>query len=126
MTFPNSEDDHDAEPELDAGNLAALGLYLEAPDEADDVPMLRTEALCYLWPCNVATFKIWQRVQTQWTLDAGGNLVGLHYQNVIALVDRLRLVKPKDFAECFAGLQAMERAAIEVSQEQARERQRNS
>lgn len=118
MTFPNSEDDHDAESEY-AEVLAAYGLYV-APADAEQCAA--REALCYLWPCNLPTFNVWQRVQTQWAYDASGQRTGLRYQDVMAFMDRLRLVKPKDFDACFAGLQAMEFAALQAWGEQVRER----
>jgi hypothetical protein len=94
--------------------LAVFGLVRDQSD-AEDVP----EEKCYLWPCNVPTFNLWKAVQTQWR-RAGmvGAKTGLDYDAVIAYMRDVLGIKRKDRAELFAGIKAMEVAAINTWAEQ--------
>lgn len=101
------------EAEVDEA-LQAFGLVREQ-DSAEGAP----EEKCYLWPCNVPTFNVWQAVQTQWR-RAGmvGAKTGLDYEAVIAYMRDVLGIKRKDRAELFAGIKAMEVAAINTWAEQ--------
>lgn len=65
---------------------------------------------CYLWPCNVQAFRTWQSLQTQWRVGMGGR-TGLDYTAVLAYLRAT--IKPKDRADMFNSLQAMEFAALD-------------
>lgn len=69
---------------------------------------------CYLWPCNQATFCIWQRLQTQWNHAGMGERSGLDYSAVIGYLRDIRRIPAKERVEIFHGLQAMELAALEA------------
>ena len=118
LDLPGSDQHHEQAQAVDA-SLAAWGLCLAPdPDDDDDGAAAPEEPKCCLWPCNVAAFNAWQRVQTQWRTDAAGGRTGLDYAGVIAyLVDVLR-IKPQARAELLGGLQAMEWAALEIWREQ--------
>ncbi|MDO9277129.1 MAG: DUF1799 domain-containing protein [Polaromonas sp.] len=72
----------------------------------------------YLWPCNVAAFRLWQQVQTQWRVGGMGDKTGLDYAGVTAFMRDVLAIKAKDRAELFNGLQAMEFAVLDVWAEQ--------
>jgi Phage related hypothetical protein (DUF1799) len=119
--------------------MAAFGLCAAPADEppekpsadgadgedgtGDDSPAAGQSAgpRIYLWPCNLPTFNAWQRLQTQWAHDASGKPTGLPNDRVIPFLERVLRLKPKPFAEMFDGLQAMERAALDVWREQRSE-----
>lgn len=61
----------------------------------------------------MATFRVWYQVQTQWAVDAASAKTGLRYGDVTAYLRDVVRIKAKDFKSCFAGLQAMELAALE-------------
>ena len=96
------------EPKAFDEALAAFGLQLDG----DTAP--ESEEKCYLWPCNVRTFCIWQRVQTQWRVGGMGDRTGLDYEAVICYLQQVERLKPKAHGEVFRGLQAMEFAALGV------------
>jgi len=109
-----SQSRNDAQP-IDPNNawtqhIAALGL-LDQPDD---------EHVVYLWPDNVRAWSCWQGVQTQWRVGMGG-ATGLDYAGVRAYLDELGLCGDER-REAFAGIQACERATLEVWAEQ-RERE---
>jgi hypothetical protein len=83
--------------------LAAIGLRLESG------PVIEEDF--HLWPDNVATFKLWLSVQTQWVIGMNGR-TGLEYAGVEACM-RLHQVRKKEQREMFIGLQAMEHAALD-------------
>lgn len=85
--------------------LAQVGLR---PD-GDVAPRIEA-APWYLWPCNLPTWHLWLRLQTQWR-QAGmaGQPAGLDYAAVWAVLQGLRVRKPR---EVFEHLQGMERAAL--------------
>lgn len=95
--------------------LAALGLQADA-EEGAQTP----EDRCYLWPCNVRAFQVWQGVQTQWRVGGMGDRTGLDYAGVsVYLRDVCRILPTRRiWAEVWAGLQAMEAAALNVWAEQ--------
>jgi len=78
------------------------------------------ERVAYLWPDNVLAWNCWQGVQTQWRVGMGG-ATGLDYAGVRAFLDEQQLAGDER-REVFAGIQACERATLEVWAEQ-RERE---
>lgn len=91
-------------------HIAALGL-LDQP---------AGERVAYLWPDNVLAWNCWQGVQTQWRVGMGG-ATGLDYAGVRAFLDEQQLAGDER-REVFAGIQACERATLDVWAEQ-RERE---
>lgn len=89
--------------------IAGLGL-LDAP---------AAERVAYLWPDNVVAWNCWQGVQTQWRVGMGG-ATGLDYAGVRAYLDEADLGDER--RGVFAGIQACERATLDVWAEQ-RERE---
>lgn len=72
----------------------------------------------WLWPDNVRTWSCWQALQSQWRVGATGRATGLDYAGVRAwLLDE----EPKrdKRAEIWRGIQACERAVMEVAAEKA-------
>lgn len=101
------------EAEVDEA-LRAFGLVRDRSEAQGD-----RGGKCYLWPCNLPTFNLWQAVQTQWhRAGLGGTKTGLHYEAVIAYMRDVLGIKRKDRAELFAGIKAMEVAAINTWAEQ--------
>lgn len=100
---------HAPEAEFDEA-LAAFGFTQADDDDGHGSP----SGFYYLWPCNVQAFNLWQRLQTQWRDSAMGGRTGLDYGAVAAYLRDVLCIKPKERAELFAGIQAMERAALEV------------
>lgn len=69
-----------------------------------------------MWPDNVGAWNHWNGVATQWRTGMGG-ATGLDYTGVCAYLDEQGL--PADERrEVFAGIQACERATLEVWSEQ--------
>ncbi len=99
---------HAPEAEFDEA-LAAFGFDQDGEDGAS-----APDGICYLWPCNVAAFNLWQRLQTQWRANPMGGRSGLDYGAIVAYLRDVLLIKPKERAALFAGIQAMEFAALEV------------
>lgn len=89
--------------------LAAFGLVAD-PGESGGAP---PDDKCYLWPCNVPTFMLWQQVQTQWRIGMDGRS-GLDYTAVNSCMREVLRIKPKDHTAMFRGVQAMEFAALDV------------
>lgn len=87
-------------------SLAAWGMRRES-----DVVLAR-EAIFFLWPENVDTWRIWNRVQTQWR-DSMMGRTGLDYTAVTGYMRDVARVKDRDFAHKFMCIQAMERAALD-------------
>lgn len=117
LDLTNSDAHHETDSEVDAA-LAAFGLCRGTGD-GDAPPAVASATKCYLWPCNVDTFRLWQRMQTQWRYDAAGKRTGLEYAGVIRFLVDIQGVKPKDRAQLFGGLQAMESAALAVWDDRA-------
>ena len=74
------------------------------------------ERVAYLWPDNVRAWSCWQGVQTQWRVGMGG-ATGLDYAGVRAFLDEQDLQRDER-REVFAGIQACERATLDVWAEQ--------
>ena len=87
-------------------HIAALGLLEQQP----------AEHVVYLWPDNVLAWNCWQGVQTQWRVGMGG-ATGLDYAGVRAFLDEQQLAGDER-RDVFAGIQACERATLEVWAEQ--------
>lgn len=88
--------------------LAAMGLV----QVADDAPAPALD-VCYLWPCNVPVWRLWQLVQTQWRVGMAGR-TGLDYVAVLAFMREVLGMDRTARAESLVALQAMEFAALEV------------
>ena len=88
--------------------MAAFGLVEDATAEYPSLP----GDVVWLWPCNVRTWSIWQRIQTQWRSGMGGR-DGLDYPGVVTYLREVERIKPRQFAQTFACIQAMERVALE-------------
>lgn len=88
--------------------LAAFGLC-RSDARNDNTPT--TQGYCYLWPCNVATWQIWGRLQTQWRTGPMGGRDGLDYTAVIRYLQDVVRLRPRHFKAVFSELQAMEFAA---------------
>lgn len=91
--------------------MAAFGLCAEgegaaAPDEK-----------CYLWPCNLPAWNLWQSIQTQWREGMQGR-TGLDYAAVTAYMRDVLRIRHKRFAEMFSAIRAMEVAALNTWAEQ--------
>jgi hypothetical protein len=95
--------------------LAALGLRLDADDDDSDTEP-PPEDKCYLWPCNMRTWQVWQGVQTQWRTSSGMDGMhrsGLDYTAVAAYLQQVARIRPgRQWSEVWAGIQAMEIAAL--------------
>jgi hypothetical protein len=83
--------------------LAMFGLVAETHESAPLQPL-------YLWPCNVRSWLLFQKVQTQWHTDQGIP-VGLDYSRVKSALSMLG-VKRRDRCELFEDIQAMELATL--------------
>ena len=82
------------------------------------------QAVAYLWPDCVRAWECWMGVQTQWRVGMAG-ASGLDYAGVRAFLDEQDL--GDDRREVFAGIQACERATLEVWAEQReRDQARNN
>lgn len=67
-----------------------------------------------LWPCNLPTFYLWQRIQTQWRVGGMGERTGLDYDSVIGYMRKVARIKRRDFEEVFSGIQTMEEETLRV------------
>lgn len=84
-------------------------------DDEDEEAGAEDYEPCYLWPCNVATFNLWQRLQTQWRISSGMDSerrTGLDYHSVFTYLDNVARIKRKDTPEVWSCIQAMELAAL--------------
>lgn len=109
LFIPKSRTQNEPQAEYDEA-LLALGLE-QVDNDAYDAPL--PDQKCYLWPCNLRTFYLWQCLRTQWRIGVAGR-TGLDYAAVIAYLRDVACVKPKVLPELFASLQAMECAVLEV------------
>lgn len=75
----------------------------------------------YLWPDNVATWRCWTRVRTQWRVGMAG-ATGLDYAGVRAFLEEQGLDESTR-REVFEGIQVCEAATLEVWAEQRAEEQ---
>eukprot|EP01034_Spumella_vulgaris_P039387 gene39387-48676_t len=69
----------------------------------------------YLWPCNVPSWDLFQRLQSQWLVGMSG-AVGLNYSGVESAM-RLMDIKKGKRAKFFADIQVMERATLAAWEE---------
>jgi hypothetical protein len=67
----------------------------------------------YLWPCNVQAWSCWLAVQTQWRSGMDGP-TGLDYGSVHTYLHAVRNLRGQALRDVFAGIQAAERATLEV------------
>lgn len=72
----------------------------------------------HLWPECVPAWRVWNAVQSQWLHSFEGR-EGLSYPGV-EVVMRMHRVRRRDWSSTFVLLQAMERAALEVWDEERR------
>lgn len=93
--------------------IAALGIVVDGDLDAH-LGGDKDEKV-YLWPENVRSWNCWVGLQTQWCVGVGGP-TGLDYAGVRAYLDELDLGPAR--REVFAGIQACERATLEVWAEQ--------
>jgi hypothetical protein len=119
------EPDPDA-PEQAATTVDALaqwGLVPIAPDATPDaappVPIAPARPVVTVWPCNLPTYNLWCRCQTQWRVGGmAGRKTGFDYAGVDVVMRRMG-IPPKEQDQRFAELQAMEVAAINVWAQQS-------
>lgn len=107
LHIPTPDQANDQQVEIDEA-LAAVGLV--AVDAQGNTP---SPDLAYLWPCNLPIFNAWQRIQTQWRTGGMGQRTGLDYAGVLAYLRDASGIHPRRQAEIFAGIQAMEFAALD-------------
>lgn len=113
LYIPKPGNSDEPQAEFDEA-LAAFGLLAETQD-GNEPP----EEKCYLWPCNVRTFNIWQGVQTQWRVGGMGGRTGLDYAGVAVYLREICRIRPSRlWGEIWFGLQAMETAALNEYAEQ--------
>ena len=65
-----------------------------------------------IWPENWAALDVFSAMQTQWRVGMAGP-TGLDYA-VLPVVMDLQGIDPAERAECFAGVQEMEREALQI------------
>ncbi|WP_180125674.1 DUF1799 domain-containing protein [Rhodoferax sp. BLA1] len=98
--------------------LAAWGLVEERDEEQTEAE----PAVYHIWPENWDTWRIWNRIQTQWQVGFNGR-TGLNYAGVTAYLRDVVRVRPRHFTHKFMCIQAMELAALD---EWAKQRQQNT
>lgn len=74
-----------------------------------------------LWPENALPMQVFMAMQTQWRIGMGG-ATGLDYSALPVVEARLGVPKQRR-AECFRGLQIIEREVLRVWGEAAKDRQ---
>ena len=74
-----------------------------------------------MWPDNVTTWQAWLGLQTQWRVGMSG-ATGLCYAGCRAYLDELGHTGP-DRRNIWQGIQAAERATLDVWAEQAQAKQ---
>lgn len=67
----------------------------------------------YLWPDNLQAWQCWMGVQTQWR-SGGGGATGLDYHSVHTFLRAVHGLRGQELREVFDGIQAAERATLEV------------
>jgi len=90
-----------------------MGLVADQDGQAGEPAGTASVNTCYLWPCNVPTWNLWHRLQTQWRVGMDGRS-GLDYAAVAVYMEKVAGVRRKKFAETFSAIQAMERACLEA------------
>jgi hypothetical protein len=88
--------------------LAALGLQAQDSEDSAAAPPAQ---VFYIWPDCMAVWQTWMRCQTLWRIGMGGR-EGFDYAGLCAYLREVERIKPRQFAETFACLQAMEQAAL--------------
>lgn len=107
LHIPSQDKANDQQSEIDEA-LAAIGLV--ATDGEGNAP---ASDPVFLWPCNLPTFNVWQRIQTQWRTGGMGQRTGLDYGAVLGYLRDVCRIRPCKTTEIFVGIQAMEYAALE-------------
>ena len=69
----------------------------------------------HVWPENWEVVEMFMRLQTQWHYSGMGQMTGLNYASVEALLRIYRKKKPRELLD---DLQVMELAALRVVREQ--------
>lgn len=90
----------------DAGLLASMGI------PQDKWEQMRGASVTDIWPENWAALDVFSALQTQWRVGMAGP-TGLDYA-VLPVVMDLQGIDPAERAECFAGVQEMEREALQI------------
>lgn len=67
--------------------------------------------MVYLWPCNLKTWVLWQRLQTMWRCHMGGR-EGLDWSNVVTWLRHAEGMGDKQINKTMHLLHAMEHAAL--------------
>lgn len=75
-----------------------------------EMPVAKLEEI-YLWPCNQESWRLFQRLQSQWTVGVAG-ATGLNYAGIESAL-RLMGIKGSKRSELFADIQVMEEATLE-------------
>lgn len=70
-----------------------------------------------LWPCNVAAWRAWCDLQTQWRVGMGG-ATGLDYAAALAVLRTVHGLRGDALRETFELVRAAELAVLEVWAEQ--------
>lgn len=109
LTIPQQGNNDAPQGEFDEA-LAAFGFARPADEGEGDAPPV---AKCYLWPCNVPTFGLWQAIQTQWRVGGMGSRTGLDYASMAVYMREVLRIKPnRRWGRIWSELQAMEVAAL--------------
>jgi len=94
-----------------------------ADDAADSAADSATTDTFHLWPECLPLWALWQKLQTQWRTSMSGR-DGLDYAGVSAYLRDVARIKPREFSETFACIQAMEIAALNEWAKQANAKQK--
>jgi hypothetical protein len=107
-----------------AEDMRDLGLEDEiagAPTEGEVEP-----DLCEIWRDNLPTWDVFLSLETQWDIVAAadGELVmtGIRYESIEVVLRNTNGVPRRQWAEIFANLRAMEKAALRVINKAREER----
>lgn len=108
-------------PDWPHGKLtAAAAAYFKPPPEIADgfEPEDYWEESIEVWPENWDVLNLFVRLQTQWSWAVGmggGGRLGLRYEAVYPLLDRMANGDQDEWNVLFADIQAMERAVLAVA-----------
>lgn len=111
QTSTLNQSESDADEAFDEA-LAAFGLQRSEAGDSDAAAPDVVQDVFYLWPCNVLVFRLWGKLRTQWRAGPVGH-TGLDYASVIAYMRSVARIPSKQWNDTFAGLQAMEAAALQ-------------
>nr|WP_255632063.1 DUF1799 domain-containing protein [Rhodoferax sp. U2-2l] len=81
-------------------------------EDCDEEQADTSPAVYHIWPENRDTWRIWNRIQTQWRVGFNGRS-GLDYAAVTAYLRDVERVAARTFAHKFMCIQAMELAALD-------------